>query len=116
MRNTTKSFPVQDATPLPQMARLDRTDFRSPKQKSPSDPHGSFGLPSQCQTNVIGGPTGNCTCDNVVQLQSFWNLITFRPALQETIRDHHAVHRQWQRSPGGKPPIDDARDHDVLKS
>jgi hypothetical protein len=57
MRNTTKSFPVQDATPLPQMARLDRTDFRSPKQKSPSDPHESFGLPSQCQTNVIGGPT-----------------------------------------------------------
>jgi hypothetical protein len=30
--------------------------FRSAKQKSPIDPRGSFGLPSQSRTNNIGGP------------------------------------------------------------
>jgi hypothetical protein len=30
--------------------------FSREKQKSPTDPHGSFGLPSQCRTNIIGGP------------------------------------------------------------
>jgi hypothetical protein len=25
------------------------------KQKSPTDPHGPLGLPSQCRTNIIGG-------------------------------------------------------------
>src|SRR5438270_13848315 len=39
-------------------------DLRSAKTKSPTDPRGSFGLPSQSQTSIIDGPT-KC-CENIL--------------------------------------------------
>jgi hypothetical protein len=43
------------------------------KQKSPTDPHGSLGLTSPSQTNILGGPAKNRAQDIIVLLQCTQN-------------------------------------------
>jgi hypothetical protein len=62
-----------------------RADSRSPKQKNPTDPFGSLGLPSQGQTNVTGGSGNNLRSE-------FYFPIAVRQKIKHLLRGTARLH------------------------